>query len=131
VASILGCFVRPIFAAANGSGVTDPLFLRLVGRLYTDAAHSLRNSYLREFATVLARFEAALARALPELSREELTWRLHFCVGTIAHSLLTSGGMQELSNGVCDGSDYQGLQRRLLHFVTAGLCAEMRVPAAQ
>jgi hypothetical protein len=57
-----------------------------MGRLFAEV-EVLPSIIRKNFGTVLARFEKALARALPHLGKQELAWRIHFAIGAMAHSL--------------------------------------------
>ena len=62
-------------ASEDGSG-----FVRLLGRVYSDPSPFVRN-YLREhYQPIFGRFFEAFARALPQVSRNELGMRLHLCL---------------------------------------------------
>jgi len=41
----------------------------------------------RHFQPTVTRFIEAFRRALPDLPNEELLWRIHFMIGTMAHAL--------------------------------------------
>ncbi len=120
---VLDAFIRPVFELPDGSVPTDPLFLRLVGRLYTDPAEHMRQVFLREFAVVLDRYRQAFVRAVPGLSPRAALWRLHFVVGVLAHALLTGETLTDYTRGLCEDGDYETLQARLVEFCAAGIRA--------
>src|SRR5881392_2617157 len=62
-------------------------FLRLLGRAYADPAPFIRHFLSDQYAVVIARFKAAFGRALPQLSKKELVWRLHFVMGALSFTL--------------------------------------------
>src|SRR5258708_15401549 len=62
-------------------------FLRLVGRAYADPAPFIRHFLSAQYAEMIGRYKEAFLRALPHLSRQELTWRLHFVMGALSYTL--------------------------------------------
>src|SRR4030081_4157139 len=62
-------------------------FLRLLGRAYADPAPFIRQFLAGQYASMIARFKAAFARALPDLPKKELSWRLHFIMGALSYTL--------------------------------------------
>jgi hypothetical protein len=72
---------------------------------------------------MIARFKAAFARALPDLPRRELSWRLHFMMGALSYTLAGTDALKliaELAPGEGEASD-ELLLRRLAPFLLAGL----------
>ncbi len=62
-------------------------FLRLLGRAYADPAPFIRKFLAEQYAVMIARFKAAFGRALPDLPKKELSWRLHFIMGALSYTL--------------------------------------------
>jgi len=78
---LLDAFLGPAFRTADES----PEFARLMGRLH---AEGIMPAVARKhFGPVAERFMAEMRRVLPFLAEEELAWRLHFTIGTMAHTL--------------------------------------------
>jgi hypothetical protein len=75
---------------------------------------------------MISRFKDAFLKALPHLTRKELTWRLHFVMGALSYTLAGTDSlklmMQVISNE--DDSDEMLLQR-LAPFLAAGLKAPL------
>jgi AcrR family transcriptional regulator len=81
---ILGAMFIPALEQSRCPEKSGPALLRLLGRAYTDPSPFIRN-FLREiYADVTERFFRAFQTVLPDLPREELGWRLHFCIGSLA-----------------------------------------------
>jgi AcrR family transcriptional regulator len=107
------------------------LFLRLLGRAFAEPTGQVRQFLPEQYKEVVARYKAALARALPQLPERELMWRLHFIFGAIAY---TMGGTDvlRLSSGDApedEGHDAETLIRHLVPFLAGGLTAPL--PAAE
>src|SRR6266446_9962545 len=68
-----------------------------------------------------------LERALPQMPREELVWRIHFMFGTLAYTLAATDTVQLIAG--CkpeDRYDARLLEERLAAFLTAGLNAPLK-----
>lgn len=69
----------------------------------------------------LERFAEALIAARPSLRREEVFWRLHFCLGMIHNNrFLEFDRLRRLSDGATRESDVASLLGRMLDFAVAG-----------
>ncbi len=103
-------------------------FMCLMGRLYSEPrADELKMLFFAEFKEVFKRFTAALQRALPDLSKQELVWRFFFMIGSMSH-LMSAGDMLKMaSDGLCDPDDVEGTLQRLVDYTAAGF----RAPVTQ
>jgi AcrR family transcriptional regulator len=102
-------------------------FIRLLGRTYTEPAKPLRALIGLLYAPVMARFKAAFERALPQMPREELVWRMHFMFGTLSYTLAATDVVQLIAG--CkpeDRYDARLLEDRLTAFLAAGLAAPLK-----
>ena len=101
-------------------------FTRLLGRAYTEPAKPIRALIGQMYAPAMERFKAAFSRALPELPRDELVWRMHFMFGTLAYTLAATDTVQLIAGAKPeDRYDSQVLQDRLTAFMSAGLLAPL------
>ncbi len=101
-------------------------FARLIGRAYTEPSRPIRQFIGQMYAQPMARYKAAFERALPQLPREELNWRLHFMFGTFAYTLAATDTVQLIAG--CkpeDRYDARVLEDRLAAFLSAGLVAPL------
>lgn len=72
----------------------------------------------------LARFADALIAARPDLPRESVYWRLHFCLGMVHNNRFAEfDRLHVLSDGATRESDIDGLLKRMLDFAEAGFLA--------
>ena len=75
---------------------------------------------------MIARFKAAFGRALPQLPRKELSWRLHFIMGALSYTLAGTDALKliaELKPAETDNDEL--LLHRLAPFLLAGLKAPL------
>lgn len=123
VEQIMEAFISPIFEVPHTSLQERTLFLRLIGRLYTEPAETIRNLYLQDVTEVARRYVAAFRRVLPEVPEKEILWRLHFTIGMLSHALLTTGFLKGFMSLDLDTRDCEKLKQRLIGFACAGLRA--------
>lgn len=101
-------------------------FLRLLGRAYADPAPFIRRFLSAQYAVVIARFKAAFARALPQLPRKELSWRLHFIMGALSYTLAGTDALRLIAElNAHEAASDEILLRRLAPFLLAGLTAPL------
>lgn len=81
---VLGALFVPALQMARNPDTGGPAFLRLMGRVYSDTSPFVQNYLLGHYAPVFDRFFEAFSRALPNLPRAELGWRLHFALKALA-----------------------------------------------
>lgn len=70
-------------------------FLHFLGRAYTDPSPVVRDYIQTHYIETLGRFFFAFQRTLPELSREDLGFRLNFAMGALS-GILAGGNTQRL-----------------------------------
>jgi AcrR family transcriptional regulator len=125
--AIIRAFITPglrLLEDAKGGGRN---FARLLGRTYTEPNKAVRQLIGQMYAPAMQRYKAALERALPQMPREELVWRMHFMFGTLAYTLAATDTVQLIAG--CkpeDRYDAQLLEERLTAFLSAGLNAPLK-----
>ncbi|HEX6894896.1 MAG TPA: TetR/AcrR family transcriptional regulator [Bryobacteraceae bacterium] len=117
---VLDAFVRPV-VEIYGTHARE--FTPLMGRMYTEPADYVERMYKEHLEPVASRFVEAYQRALPDVPRVEIMWRLHFSIGALAHTMAASRLLQIFSKGECDPSDVESTLKRLEAFMMAGLRA--------
>jgi AcrR family transcriptional regulator len=121
---IIRAFLQPSLAMVGDARCGGRNFIRLLGRAYTDPSKPIRTLIGQLYAPAMERYKAAFQRALPELPRDELIWRMHFMFGTLAYTLAATDTVQLIAG--CkpeDRYDARLLEERLTTFLRAGLVA--------
>lgn len=118
---VLQTLIRPLIAIdkirPNGASV----FMKLVGRAYTETQGHIRRFTTKKYSHVLIRFTHLLHKARPELTQSEMFWRLHFMLGSFIFTLAGHEALQAISE-----SDFQEkvsveqIINRLIPFLAAG-----------
>src|SRR5436190_282889 len=101
--------------------------MRLLGRTYSDPQKPIRALIGQLYAPAMERFKTAFERALPQMPRDELIWRMHFMFGTLAYTLAATDTVQLIAG--CkpeDRYDARLLEERLTAFLAAGLNAPQK-----
>lgn len=124
VEEILRAFVEPALRACVNPKQGGTNFIRLLGRTHAEPGPEVHDFLPLLYEEVKKRYRGALARALPELSQEELSWRVHFVIGTIAFTLAGTDALEMIEScRYCDPADIEGIIQRLLPFLKGGLSA--------
>lgn len=124
---IMDAFLRPVLEIIGGHARE---FVPLVGRLYTEPGDFSERLFKDQFQALMQRFTPAFQRSLPDLPLTELFWRIHFSIGTMAHTMGASKLLRLFSRGLCDPSDVDGTLAQMKTFVVAGLAAPVSAAPA-
>jgi AcrR family transcriptional regulator len=126
VEQIVDAFVMSASRMGEGHADTGMVFLRLLGRTFSDPASNVSSILAKQYSDVVVRFKRAMVRALPALPEDELVWRMHFMFGTMAY---TNAGMDAIRLiASCQSAsleDQLSILRRVSKFVVAGLKAPL------
>lgn len=117
---VLDALLRPVFEMLRSPAKE---FAPMMSRIFTESSALTAKVFEKHLAHVSARFFPAFERALPEVPKTELFWRLLFTMGAVAHTIGGAQVLRVLSGGQCDPSDVDGTIRRIEAFLLAGLQA--------
>ena len=124
---VLRAFIAPPFHKKAEWGEGGRNFLRLIGRIHSETNEEFRASFIHQFETVFKRFTNALQLALPHLDAAEVTWRMFFLIGAMAHTMLWADSVAQLASG--PARDSEDLLESLIQFATAGMSSPVPVTA--
>ena len=123
---ILSAMLIPALKLARDEKRGGKDFLRVLGRAYADPAPFIRNFLSAQYAEMIASFKEAFQKALPHLTKQELTWRLHFVMGALSYTLAGTDALKLISQVVPHEKDNdEMLLQRLAPFLAAGLKAPL------
>jgi AcrR family transcriptional regulator len=120
---ILFAMLIPALKLARDEKRGGKNFLRLVGRAYADPAPFIRHFLSAQYAGMIGRYKEAFLTALPHLSRQELTWRLHFVMGALSYTLAGTDALKLFAEATSTTNNDELLLQRLAPFLVAGLKA--------
>ncbi len=123
VHDVLNTLVRPLIKMDEIRPKGASVFMRLLGRAYSETQGHIRRFATARYSAVFAKFTGLLHKASPELAPSEMFWRLHFMLGSFIFTLAGHEALEEISE-----SDFQekvGVEQiliRLIPFLSAGFC---------
>ncbi|MGO9259357.1 MAG: TetR/AcrR family transcriptional regulator [Bryobacteraceae bacterium] len=118
VERILRAFLTPTETAAR----QNPEFVKVMGRIVAEGL--IERIAQRHFRPMIDRFVEVLQRSLPDLSKEELGWRIYFMFGAISRALC--GESQTWLTG--EPGDFEERIEKLIAFLSGAFQAP---PAAR
>ena len=116
--AILAAFVEPALAIAQDRH-GGAAFVRVVARAYAEKNDSLRKFLSDHYGHVLREFAKAIAACVPELSKEELYWRLDFLAGALTYAM-ADFGLIKRPTGTAEKAHRERAARELIRFAAAG-----------
>ncbi len=126
--AVLRAFLEPPLREIRRLGETGEQFIRLASRAHSEPNPQVRAVFLPLFREVMQRFVVAFRRAEPAMGDEELHWKFHFLVGSMAH-LLSWGAHEEcaamLGGKVQAVADPDELLEVMVAFCSAGMSASV------
>lgn len=140
---ILEAFFGTLLRMGEDQSLGGMTFLRLLGRTLTDPAEFIRTFFASEYAEVIARYKQALFRALPDVPKAEIVWRLHFMLGAMSYAIAGTDVLRVVTG--CELGDLAGegagdpdgdsalarrLSQRLMPFLLGGLRAPLSASSA-
>ncbi len=121
VEALLEALIRPAVECGFDRADGGETFLRLTGRFYSETNVEIDRLLHANFQPIMSRFTAALLRVSPQLSRQELWWRLKFTFGALHHVLLTLNCQDGWGRKLNRRREGEELTRRIVRFAAAGL----------
>jgi AcrR family transcriptional regulator len=112
-------FRPPLRLVAEGEEVGQ-FFVRLIAHCFADTGAVLRPLIAEELSERNRQFHAAIKRALPYLSRNEIQWRLHFADGVFLHTIANAHVLEIASGGRCRLGNVETILERMIAFCAAG-----------
>jgi AcrR family transcriptional regulator len=121
---VFSAFIDPLLHLNDFKENGTSVFLQLLGRGYTDSQGFLRWFLTTQYPNVFANFTQAVHKAYPELTAEEIFWRLHFTMGTIVFTMSSSDALIDIAQNDFDRQvDIAGVIRQVIPYVAAGVGA--------
>jgi len=122
VEALLEAFLRPSFEAQQESEDGRLSFHSIAAQLYVDPHEMVASLKVELFGPVIERFIAALARALPDFTRDEIALDFRFFIGVMVHVI---GGHTRMDEGgeKAAGTPDERVIQRMVSFAAAGLRA--------
>lgn len=115
---VLEAFIRPALDLSHDD--SGALFMRVLARAFAEHDDTLRQFLSANYGHVMRQFTAEFARLLPQLSKEELYWRVDLVTGALTHAMSGFGMIQRKSD-VSERAHREQTAQHLIRFAVAGL----------
>ncbi|QBY03041.1 MULTISPECIES: TetR/AcrR family transcriptional regulator [unclassified Thalassotalea] len=121
---VFEAFVEPLLSLNEFRENGTSIFLQLLGRSYIDSQGFLRWFITTNYPHIIDNFVIAVEKAYPELTREEIFWRLHFTMGTVVFTMSSSAALIDIAdNDFGNKVDVAGVIKRIIPYVASGVGA--------
>jgi AcrR family transcriptional regulator len=120
--AVLEALILPIVERGYGKE-GNKSFFQLMGRCFANPDESIEPLLRKHAAPTIRRFDNALMRALPGITKEELFWQVIFVMGALHHALPVCGS--SLRHRSIEAGEFM---RRFVTFAAAGLRASAKNP---
>ncbi|EWH12293.1 TetR family transcriptional regulator [Catenovulum agarivorans DS-2] len=132
VEDILEAFIPPLFSLNKLGKQSAKHFTVMIGRGYSETQGHLRRYIVTEYEAVLKLIMALFAKALPNISNQELFWRLHFSLGALVFVMSSSGALEEIAMAdFSEQASTQAIVHKVVPFIAAGLNSQTNYPINQ
>lgn len=126
---VFSAFIEPLLWLNEFRNNGTSTFLQLLGRGYTDSQGFLRWFLTTQYPNVISNFVKAIQKAYPELTTEDIFWRLHFTMGTIVFTMSSSDALIDIAQNDFDKTiDISGVIERVIPYIAAGVAAPITPP---
>ncbi|NQZ88572.1 MAG: TetR/AcrR family transcriptional regulator [Colwellia sp.] len=123
---VFSAFIEPLLSLNEFKENGTSNFLQLLGRGYSDSQGFLRWFLTTQYPGVINNFVKAVQKAYPELTTEEMFWRLHFTMGTIVFTMSSSDALMDIAKSDFDKTmDIAGVIKKVIPYVAAGVAAPL------
>ena len=119
--AVLAAFVEPALASA-GQQHNGGAFVRVIARAYAEKNDNLRKFLSDHYGHVLREFARAIAACLPQLSKEQLYWRLDLLAGALTYAMADFGLIKRPA-GISETDHRARAAHELIQFAEAGFRA--------
>lgn len=89
IEEVLEAFIRPALVCCAEGRKGGEAFAKLFGRCLAEPHPSVETLLQRQFQPLVDKLDGLILKALPQLPRSEVFWRMKFTFGALHHWLLT------------------------------------------
>ena len=120
VRELIVAFFEPLCSQIKDSPLSEKLFAKLMGRVVGDRPYEFPDEVMGGFREAASRYVAAFKKACPNLSEEEIFWRIHFSFGVVSNTLTHGEILRKISNGRVGDEKLSMTVERVIDFCEAG-----------
>ncbi|MCW3478995.1 TetR family transcriptional regulator [Neisseriaceae bacterium JH1-16] len=120
-------FIRPCLSLSKDPARGGALFVRLLSRTLVENHRLLRESLSQQYSEFAQRYSVAFRQALPELSLETLSWRMHLAFGVMFNAFAGNDVLKIfMRSQIVSARDPEMIVKHLVPFVLAGLTSPVQ-----
>jgi AcrR family transcriptional regulator len=123
---LLFALLRPGIRWSFDSGGRS-LFVQFLMRCQMDQSSPLHEIFYNDFEH-LRRFIPNFMRVLPELTEQDILWRLHFTLGALHYTITDLKRLDKMSDGTCDITQFEHTLERIVTYAEAGFRSPAPLP---
>jgi AcrR family transcriptional regulator len=128
---IVDAFFGTLLRMAQDESRGGSVFLRLLGRTFTEPSHFIRAFLAEEYRQVMDRYKEALFKALPDVPKAEIVWRFHFMLGATSYAIAGTDALRLVTDWQIEEADATDRLDRLLPRLMSFLLGGLRAPLPQ
>ena len=113
-------FVEPTLSLRRTDSGSEH-FLALVGQALAQPRGEVMEVFMRQMAPMFLRLFELTCRALPDMPRQLLFWRVHFAIGSLSHLMRCNDQSPVMPPGVSSTVEVDALTDMLIDYTLAGL----------
>lgn len=127
LSEVFSAVIEPLVSLNEFRNNGTTIFLQLLGRGYTDSQGFLRWFISTQYPNMISVFVEAVKKAYPELTAEDIFWRLHFTMGTIVFTMSSSDALIDIAQNDFDQAlNIEEVIKKVIPFVAAGVAAPIK-----
>ena len=121
VEEVVMCYVRPALSLSRDPVRGGAVFARLFSRVLVENHRQLRDPLSRDWGHLVTRYTRVLETALPELSSDEVAWRLHLGFSVMFHAFAGNDILKVFGRSAVSARDPDLIVKHVVPFVVAGI----------
>ncbi|MGD9506279.1 MAG: TetR/AcrR family transcriptional regulator [Syntrophobacteraceae bacterium] len=121
IEAVMEAFIRPAVEDASTRGYKNESFLRLMGRCLSEPIAYIDKHVHPHFEPFIERFQAAIARAEPDLTHDDVFWKTCFVFGVLHHGLHMLSRLNCITFGPDEPPGVEEFVQQLISFTAAGI----------
>lgn len=122
--TLLAALIDPLLSLNQSRKNAVSIFMRLLGRAYAETQGHLRRYVTERYGHVLVRFTHLFQKGYPDLSNDQIFWRLHYMLGSLIFTLAGSDALRQISEADFNRSlEIKDVIQEMVPFLAAGMKA--------
>ncbi|WP_163933326.1 TetR/AcrR family transcriptional regulator [Paraferrimonas sp. SM1919] len=122
IKQVLNALAMAILALNNQSAEGTRIFLQILGRGYMESQGHLRWFIMTEYGQALNVFIERVSNAMPQISRSDLFWRMHFSLGAMIFTIGSGKALIEIAEAdFSQNNKIENIVDMLVSYVAAGV----------